>query len=107
VTKYIIMVTIYALINPFNGLPFYVGQTGSLNYRLSMHLSDFMRRTSGNIKSYTKDRDNLIKSIRDHNIQLEAVALLVCPETAAKKCEQYICNLLRDNGYTLLQRKVV
>ncbi len=98
------MVTIYALINPFTNLPFYVGRTDQLDSRVLNHSSDFMRRTSKRLKSYTVERDNVIKQIREQNLKLEAIKLIVCPVNCASKCEQYICNLLRNNGYALLQR---
>ena len=99
------MVTIYALINPFTGDPFYVGKTESIKYRLSMHSSDFMRRSSNKIKSYTMQRDNIIKGIREAGLKLNCIEILICSKKAAPKCEQHIYNLLTSNGFTLLQRK--
>ncbi len=100
------MVTIYALINPLNNNePFYVGKTESIKYRLSMHNSDFMRRSSNKAATYTKERDRIIKEIRESGLSLEYITLMVCPKITASRCEQYIYDLLIRNGYKLLQRK--
>lgn len=100
------MVKIYALINPFNNEPFYVGRTESLDYRITMHSSDFMRRVNtSRTPTYSIKRDAIIKSIRDAGLKLNSIVLIVCPKKAAPICEQYIYDLLTKNGYELLQRK--
>lgn len=98
------MITIYALINPFTGNPFYIGRSTEPVARLTMHSSDFMRRC-GKPKPYTIKRDNLIKLIRECGLTVESRTLLVCPIKAGAKCEQHIYHLTVSMGYKLLQRK--
>lgn len=91
------MVTIYALINPIRNDPFYVGSTKrTLSQRLSGH---------NNGMEGTKGKKELISLIKDNGLKVEIIALLVCSEIAAVKCEKHIYNLLVNNGYILHQDK--
>ena len=58
------MVTIYALINPFNNDPFYVGAATNINSRLSGHKLDGAH-FNGRVKNLTNQRHKLIKQILD------------------------------------------
>lgn len=86
------MVTIYALINPFNNEPFYVGSTVNPTARLKMHIT---------CKEGTKEKRQLVEYIRNSNKRIELLPLLVCSEMAAAKCEHKIYELLIKAGYCL------
>ena len=89
------MVTIYALINPFNNEPFYVGSTRrKLRERLSGHINS----GEGN-----KQRKQLTKLIKMEGLTIEIMPLLSCSVKAAIKCETHIYNLLLKEGYILYQ----
>jgi len=90
------MVTIYALINPFNNEPFYVGSTVNTYSRLSTHHLCY---------EGTTEKRQLIKYIKSQNKRAILMPLLVCSEKAASKCETYIYNLLLNHGYTLFNDK--
>lgn len=97
-------VTIYALINPLTGDPFYVGSTQiRLDYRLDMHIRD-IRTDSGKhgTKQYA-DKSKLMQQIIDEGEVPELLPLLKCSRKAARKCEKHIYNLLLSHGFTLLQ----
>jgi len=90
------MVTIYALINPFNNEPFYVGSTNQK--RLTSRLSGHLHGQEG-----TKQKKDLIKLIKSEGLKVEIMPLLVCSEKAAIKCETHIYQLLIKEGYILYQ----
>lgn len=89
------MVTIYALINPFNNEPFYVGST---KCRLTSRLSGHLTGMEG-----TRQKKDLIKLLKDIGMKPEIMPLLVCSEKAAIKCETHIYKLLIKEGYILYQ----
>jgi len=89
------MVTIYALINPFNNIPFYIGSTSlKLRTRLSNHLNGY---------EGTKEKKQLIKDIKIAGLKVEIKPIMVCSERAASKCESYVHYILCKSNITLYQ----
>lgn len=94
------MVTIYALINPINGEPFYIGATKYPKGRLSSHLLE----CNGDLgEQLPRMRRKLIKTLKEDGYTIELIPILICDSKCAAKCEAYVYNLAVSNGITLLQ----
>ena len=96
-TKYVFMVTIYALFHPLTNDPFYVGSTSQ---KLSSRLGGHLNNMEG-----VKEKQAILLMAKQQKLKIEIVPLLVCPEKVAVKCETYIYHLLIKNGYTLHQQE--
>lgn len=86
------MVTIYALINPFNNEPFYVGSTVNPKSRLTTHYL---------CNEGTIEKRQLIKEIKRCGKAMMLLPLIVCTEKVSAKCEVHVYQLLVSNGYVL------
>lgn len=81
----VILIKIYALINPKDSMPFYIGKTvGSLTQRLNAHIKD----REGNIK-----KRGIIKELKNENI-LPSIKLL--EEISCENEDQEINALMRE-----------
>jgi len=99
-----LMVTIYALIDPRNDSPFYIGSTNCLlENRLSSHLMESRLNITDNSRDHTKLKRQRIRNIIKDGYKLLIIPLLVCPDSAAVKAERYIYKLVQSNGYRLHQ----
>lgn len=99
------MVTIYVLIDPRNGLPFYVGLTkGNQKNRLSNHLAEakfYQRNFKGSEHAYKKN--SLINSIIADGYKPIMKAIFVCQSNRSYYCEYIAYNMLTNAGHQLHQ----
>lgn len=97
------MVSIYALIDPRNGIPFYIGATKYIKSRLSYHKADALMYSSYSPYSETNERRALMLEIIQAGYKLDYTILLNVSEKAASKAEHYIYNLCMKEGVWLNQ----
>lgn len=98
------MITIYALLNPFDGnKPFYVGRAANMYYRRIEHTKSCMLSYL-RMSDYVKKKNETIRQILEAGLQLEYISFLECQKQDAAKHEQDISDILRANGYILHQR---
>ena len=96
------MVKIYCLLDPFSGLPFYVGATrNKLEFRLNSHVAG--RKVIQYVPGKTTDRHNLIKSIVERGEMPLISCLLVVPTSLTDIFEHYCYLFLTSQGIDLLQ----
>ena len=90
--------TVYALVNPTNNKPFYVGETTNLNKRLSNHFSCY--------KSESKEKNEYIKNLLENGIKPKVEILSYNIETKEKavEIETYYIGLYRKLGFELFNK---
>ena len=98
------MIKIYALYNPINNTPFYVGATAmDLDKRLSRHTGHYNIINNG--YSVAAARAELIREIKSSGMKPEIRLLAEVPLCEADLNEKYFYELFRSDGFDLLQSK--
>lgn len=95
------MFIIYALVDPRNGHPFYVGCTEmELYFRHNAHWNDIRVTPAG--EPLRRQKIKIIKSIRRSGRKMEIKPLFICPyKDRAAFCEATAYELLSHAGYRL------
>jgi predicted GIY-YIG superfamily endonuclease len=90
--------TVYALVNPTNNKPFYVGETVNLSKRLSNHLSCD--------KTESKEKNDYIKALLQNGVKPKVEVLSYNIETKEKavEIETYYIGLYRKLGFELFNK---
>ena len=90
--------TVYALVNPTNNKPFYVGETVNLSKRLSNHLSCD--------KTSTKEKNDYIKDLLNNGIKpkVEILSFYIETKEKAVEIESYYIEVYRRLGFELFNR---
>jgi hypothetical protein len=97
------MYIIYVLVDPRNNKPFYVGKTNSFDSRYSAHICNLDIRTIKTRKK-TIERKELIKDIISNGYNVKMIPLFKnIPECTVNKFEHITYQLLKAQGYNLLQ----
>jgi len=94
------MISIYCLIDPRTGKPFYVGCTGgTIKNRLSAHITEIKTYHGYNLS----DKQKLIASIIEAGLRPEAI--LLCNTTIEKAdwVERFYYKAFVNLGFTMLQ----
>jgi hypothetical protein len=90
--------TVYALINPTNDKPFYVGETVDLSNRLAKHLSCSVKES--------KEKNELIKGLLKIGLKptVKILAYNLLSKESAVEIESYYIKIYKELGYELFNR---
>ena len=90
--------TVYALVNPTNNKPFYVGETVNLSKRLQNHLSCYIGET--------KEKNDYIRDLLNNGIKPKVEILSYNIETKEKavEIETYYIGLYKQLGFKLFNK---
>lgn len=96
-------ITIYALVNPFDGNPFYVGATSqSLLLRLRMHINDRSQNKGDGLSPVTQ-KNILICDIMSQGGKIEIHELERCDISDATERELFHYTRIKSLGFNLRQ----
>lgn len=94
------MIKIYCLIDPRNNKPFYVGAT---KCRLYNRLSNHINECKTLLPEYWSSKHRLINEIKESGNRPVIHLIYECPKYATDHYERFFFNMLKGQGFDLLQ----